>query len=131
MRTILVEILKLIQKLMVTDHENVKHSTNGLTSIITRHHATKLPKNDSNGKLVAGEHLENGSVVHNSIDNESEAAKLLSLEDGSLFQVLVFCINVAVYMFVFEKIAFSSNESLYVPFGREAKMVLFSVREGK
>ena len=116
---------------MVTDHENVKHSTNGLTGIITRHLATKLPKNDSNGKLVASEHLENGSVVHNSIDNESEAANLLSLEDGSLFQVLVFCINAAVYMFVFEKIAFSPNESLYVPFGREAKMVLFSVREGK
>lgn len=73
-------------KINGNSHENVKHSTNGLTGIITRHHATKLPKNNSNGKLVAGEHLENGSVVHNSIDNESEAAMLLSLEDGSLFQ---------------------------------------------
>lgn len=95
-------------KINGNSHENVKHSTNDLTGIITGHHAPKLPKNNSNGKLVAGEHLENGSVVYNSIDNESEAAKLLSLEDGFLFQVLDFCINASVYMFVFEKIAFGS-----------------------
>ncbi|XP_059077381.1 uncharacterized protein LOC131058557 isoform X2 [Cryptomeria japonica] len=73
-------------KINGNSHENVKHSTNGLTGIISGHHTAKLPKNNSNGKLVADEHLENGSVVRNSIDKESEAAKHLPLEDGSLFQ---------------------------------------------
>ncbi|GLJ46492.1 hypothetical protein SUGI_0979760 [Cryptomeria japonica] len=73
-------------KINGNSHENFKHSMNDLTGIITGHHTAKVPQNNSNGKLVAGEHLENCSVVHNSIDNESEAAKLLLLEDGSLFQ---------------------------------------------
>lgn len=47
-------------------HENVKYSMNYLAGIITSHHT-----NNWNGKLVAGEHLESGSVVHNSIDNQN------------------------------------------------------------